>query len=554
VKTGIILLFILFLMVNMGLKAQTPEWQWAIDAGGTGADRGFNIYIDDSNNCYVTGYFEGTATFGSYSLTSSGNKDIYVAKADADGTWQWASRAGAANGIDMGRAIAMDGNGNIYVTGQFANTADFGSYSLTSNGMEDIFVAKLDQNGIWQWAVSAGGTGFDMGGDISIDDNENLYITGGCETATFGPYSITSAGGTDIYVAKLDNEGNWLWATGVVGSSAYEYSWGIVLDGTGNPYITGYFKETAVFGSYSITSSGSEDIFVAKIDQNGTWQWATKAGGSSWDFGYDIAIDEAANCYVTGKFSSTANFGTGSLTSSGSYDVFVAMIDANGVWQWAAGAGGTGMDCGYKITLDDAENSYLTGDFRETATFGSDTFSSSGENDIFVAKADANGIWQWAVQAGGVGWDLGFGIALDNEANCYLTGLFEDTSTFGSYSFTSSGEEDIFVAKLGSPVSSDPEIILDAFSLSNFPNPFNPETTIEFSIEQNQQNEQIELEIYNFKGQKIKTIPVILSGVEGSVIWNGTDNSDQPVSSGIYLYKLNVNGKTEAVKKCLLLK
>ena len=552
-KTRIIVLFTLLLMVNMVLIAQVPEWLWATQAGGSSDEKGYGITTDANGNNYVIGIFNGTATFGSYSITSAGDYDIFVAKMDANCNWLWATRAGGSE-WDECSGITIDDAGNSYVTGWFQETSTFGSYSLTSSGGSDIFVAKIDANGNWLWITQAGGTSYDDGYEMIIDDTGIIYVTGSFyETAIFGSYSLTSSGGSDIFVAKMDANGNWLWVTQAGGTDG-DRGIGITIDDTGNSYVTGCFKGTATFGSFTQTSSGVDDIFVAKMDATGNWLWATKAGGSSFDRGNGITIDNAGNIYVAGFFYETATFGSYSLTSSGEKDIFVAKMDANGNWQWASKAGGIDGDEGKGITIDDAGSSYVTGGFSETVTFGSHSLTSSGSGDIFIAKMETSGNWIWASKAGGTYNDYGDAITIDDTGNSYVTGYFRETATFGSYSLYSSGSGDIFVAKLNSSVFAENGIISTINSLSNYPNPFNPETTIEFSIEQNQQNEQIELEIYNLKGQKIKTIPVILSGVEGSVIWNGTDNSGQPVSSGLYLYKLKVNGKTEAVRKCLLLK
>ncbi len=490
-KTRIILLFTLLLMVNIALIAQTPDWQWATQAGGSGSDVGNGITIDDTGNSYVTGFFKETATFGSYSLTSSGIADIFVAKIDIGGNWLWATKAGGS-GWDCGWGITIDDAGNSYVTGNFTSTATFGSYSLYSSGVEDIFVAKMDANGNWLWATQAGGSGSDGGNGITIDD-------------------------------------------------------------AGNSYVTGYFKETATFGSYSLTSSGDRDIFVSKMDADGNWLWATQAGGSGdGDRGCGIIIDDAVNCYVTGPFDGTATFGSYSLTSSGGQDIFVAKIDANGNWLWVTKAGGSNNDIGSAITIDDAVNCYVTGNFKETATFGSYTITNSGCFDIFVAKMDANGNWQWATKAGGTSYDYGNGITIDNAGNYYVTGCFEGIATFGFYFLTSSGGYDIFVAKLNSTLSAENEISPTINSLSNYPNPFNPSTTISFSIPE---ESKVELTIFNIKGQKVKIlVKDEFEKGDHFVIWNGIDENNKSVSSGIYLYKLNVNGKTEAVKKCILLK
>ena len=466
--------------------------------------------------------------------------------------WLWAESAGGS-GLDSGRVIAIDDNGNSYVTGGFWDTATFGSYSLNSSGLWDIFVAKMDANGNWLWATKAGGSNYDYGFAIATDDNGNSYVTGRfANTATFGSYTLTSSGSDDIFVAKMDATGNWLWATKASGSES-DGGYGIAIDDNGNSYVTGMFEGVVTFGSYSLTSSGSDDIFVAKMDATGNWLWATQAGGGLDDNCGGIAMDDNGNSYVSGSFNDTATFGSYSLTSSGEGDIFVAKIDAIGNWLWVTQAGGSESDGGKAITIDDNGNSYVTGCFNETAIFGSYSLvNSGGVINIFVAKMDSNGIWLWATQAGGSSYGCGFGIAIDDNGNCYVTGYFAGITTFGSYSLTSSGSNDIFAAKLGNNTSVENEIISTEIRLSNYPNPFNPTTTISFSI---QNDSKVELMLYNIKGQKIRSLlsDQITVG-EHSIVWNGEDASEKKVGSGIYLYKLNMNGKMEAVKKCLLLK
>ena len=546
------LLTLLFYIFSLLLFAQVPDWQWAVQAGGSSSDSGSGIAIDDNGNSYVTGSFYYSAVFGSYSLNSNGEGDIFVAKMDGDGNWLWATKAGGS-GMDSGLEIAIDDNGNSFVTGSFRETATFGSYSLTSYGISDIFVAKIDGDGNWLWVVQAGGSSDDNGLDIAIDNNGNSYLTGSFrETATFGSYSLTHIGWTDIFVAKIDGDGNWLWAT-KAGGSDYDRGLQIAIDDNGNSYVAGRFQTTAIFGSYYLITNGSYDIFVAKMDGDGNWLWATKAGGSSLDAAYGLVIDNNGNSYVTGSFMETATFGSYfSLSSNGSYDIFVAKMNGAGNWLWVTNAGGSDYDRGLDIAIDDNDNSYIIGRFQTTATFGSYSLTSYGEWDIVVAKVDGAGNWLWASKAGGSGLDHGRSIAIDDNGNSYVTGSFNETATFGFCSLTSSGSRDIFVAKLSCSVFAENEIIPTELGLSNYPNPFNPTTTISFSIPE---DSKVELSIYNIKGQKIKSLlnNQITAG-EHSIIWNGEDASGEKVSSGVYLYKLNVNGKIEAVKKCLLLK
>ena len=488
-KTCFLLILLLF-SLNIKLFAQAPEWQWAAQAGGSDWATGLGITIDDVGSSYVTGWFEGTVTFGFYSLTSSGGSDIFVAKMDAGGNWQWVTQAGGSLLIgESGYGITIDNAGSIYVTGCFGGTASFGSYSLTSSGSSDIFVAKMDAIGNWLWATKAGGNDGDKG-------------------------------------------------------------YGITLDDAGNSYVTGYFEETATFGSYSLNSSGYVDIFVAKMDTDGNWLWATKAGGSWHDQGYGIIAD-SESCYVTGRFGETATFGSYSLNSNGYVDIFVAKMDVNGNWLWAIQAGGCDWDGVNGITIDDIGNIYVTGGFEGTASFGFYSLLSSGDIDIFVAKIDVGGNWLWAVKAGGIHADKGNEITLDDAGNCYVTGGFRGTAVFGSYSLTSNGWVDIFVAKLNSSVLAENEIIQTEIGLSNYPNPFNPTTTLSFSL---QNNSNVELSIYNIKGQKVKQLfRNQLSSGQHSVVWDGKDDQNKSVTSGIYFYKLKA-GEFEEIKKMLLLR
>ena len=446
-------LIVLLLFSYIFIFAQLNPWLWAKKAGGTNYDYGSGIAVDASGNSYVTGGFEGTATFGSTTLESSGSQDIFVAKLDNRGNWLWAKKAGGTDS-DYGYGIAVDASGNSYVIGCFYSaTATFGSTTLTGNGINNIFVTKLDSSGNWLWAKNARESPYDYGHGIAVDASGNSYVTGYFSgTATFGSTTLTSSGGADIFVAKLDSSGNWLWANNAGGTSD-ECGNGIAVDASGNSYVTGYFYDSATFGSTTLTNNGVYDIFIAKLDSSGNWLWAKNAGGSSNDSGNGIAVDASGNSYVTGYFYDSATFGSTTLTNNGVYDIFIAKLDSSGNWLWAKNAGGTYNDCGYGIAVDASGNSYVTGCFCRSATFGSTTLTSNGDYDIFIAKLDNCGNWLWANNAGGTSDDRGTSIAVDASRNSYVTGYFYDSATFGSTTLTSNGGYDtnIFVTKVHIP-------------------------------------------------------------------------------------------------------
>ena len=466
-KTLLIAAFLL-LTATCGF-GQAPDFAWAKSAGGTDEDGGYDIALDGSGNTYVTGYFEGTANFGNITLTSSGEKDIFIAKYDAAGNVLWAKRAGGVE-IDYSSDISVDGSGNSYVTGIFVGTATFGSTTLTSSGLSNTFVAKYDAAGNVLWAKSASG-GFSGGDGIAPDGSGNSYVTGSFNgTVSFGSISLTNNSlFGDIFIAKYDAAGNVLWAKSAGGTNS-DGGIGIGVDGSGNSYVTGYFRATASFGSTTLTSSGLSNAFVAKYDAAGNVMWAKRAGGTGSDNGNDISADGSGNSYVTGIFSGTATFGSFTLTSSGLSDVFIGKYDAAGNVLWAKKAGGTGSDYGNGIAVDGSSNSYVTGIFSGTATFGSISLTSNGSADIFIAKYDTVGNVLWAKGAGGIGFGGGIGIALDGSGNSYVTGSFNNTVSFGSITLVSSGSDDVFIIKLGTFTGTTEEFSATDFAV--WPNPF----------------------------------------------------------------------------------
>jgi hypothetical protein len=183
----------------------TGKFVWATQAGGASFDQGTGISVDNCGNSYVTGSFSGTATFDSFTLVSAGYTDIFVAKLDKNGKFIWATQAGGIGGNDEGLGISVDNCGNSYVTGYFTGTATFCSFTLISTGDFDIVVAKLDKNGKFVWATQAGGSGTDQGLGISTDNCGNSYVTGYINgNATFGPFNLTNTV-QGMFVAKLKN-------------------------------------------------------------------------------------------------------------------------------------------------------------------------------------------------------------------------------------------------------------------------------------------------------------------------------------------------------------
>jgi hypothetical protein len=324
---------------------------WAGLLGGTGLDRTFSIALDSIDNVYVAGHFEGTADFdpsaGSSNLVSNGGKDIFFAKYSSAGIYQWAHSIGGVND-DYGKAIELDAAGNVYMTGYFDGTVDFdvsvGTQNATSEGGEDIFLARFDNLGNVQWVNSMGGTGDDYGHALDLDSANNIYLTGQFEDSVdFDPSASNalsiSNGNQDLFIAKYDNQGNWIWSEGI-GGSDYDLGEAVHVDLNGDVYFVGVYQVTADFypgpGEINLTALGSYEGFIGKYTADGSYVWARSLGGTSLDMVKDIVSDSLGNIFTAGLMNSTVDFdlnaGAYDLTTNGTGDAFLAKYSTCGTF------------------------------------------------------------------------------------------------------------------------------------------------------------------------------------------------------------------------------
>ena len=292
-----------------------------------------------------------------------------------------------------GQYLTTDAMGNVFVTGTFAGTVDFdpgtGVHNLTAVGTRDVYIEKLDINGDFVWARSFGGGSIINGRMIKMDASGNIYIIGQYRlTVDFDPgpstFNLTSNGFDDLYVLKLDANGDFIWAKSF-GSTEADGIYSIELDASGDLYLTGAFKNTVDFdpnaGTTNLTSNGDLDFFVMKMDDSGNLIWVKSMGSTGNDGSRSMKLDAAGNIYTTGYYRNTMDFDPGpatfNLTSSGDNDIFVQKLDANGNFVWAKSMGGSSFDSGLSIDLDATGNIYITGYFYTTSDFdpGAATFN-----------------------------------------------------------------------------------------------------------------------------------------------------------------------------------
>lgn len=385
------------------------NYVWAKSMGGVLDDLALGIALDALGNVYTVGRFEGTVDFdpgtGIANLTSAGMQDIFICKLDASGNYVWAKSIGGIEN-DLCSKVTIDAAGNIYTLGNFSTTVDFdpgtGTANLTSTGLNDIFISKLDASGNFVWARGMGGTSNDYGLGIAIDASNNVYTTGTFTgSGDFDPNTatsnLTSVGAEDIFISKLDASGNYVWAKSI-GGTLIDAPNDIALNASGDIYCTGRFQGTVDFdpstGTANLTSAGTHDIFISKLDASGNYLWAKRMGGTAFDVALGMALDATGNVYTTGSFTGSVDFdpgaGTASLTSAGLTDIFISKLDASGNYVWAKNMGGTMSDISYDVSLDASGNIYSAGYFAGTSDFdpntGNANLTSTGDADIFISK------------------------------------------------------------------------------------------------------------------------------------------------------------------------
>lgn len=367
---------------------------WAKSLGRSDNDQTSCIRADRKGHIYISGWYKSdTIDLNPGGLggkfKNEASVDAFIAKYDVNGNFIWGRNIGG-NLDDQAYSLGVDDTGNVYVTGYFGNfrpgagTINFNiggtGGTFTSNGRYDIFLAKYDKNGNYAWGKALGGNANDYAYALTVDSTGNTYITGGYNsTVTFNPGGtggiLTGVGFEDIFLAKYDAAGNFIWVNSF-GDAAADKGRAVVLDATGNVYIAGEFGEGTIdfnpgSGRDTLVCGGFMDVFLAKYDKNGNYLWAKGMGGADADAGYGLALDLVGNVYMTGTFQSQraefnrpANKDT--LVSAGGDDIFVAKYKSNGGFIWAKRMGGTDYDKAEGIAVGDLGDVYVTGYFAST--------------------------------------------------------------------------------------------------------------------------------------------------------------------------------------------
>jgi hypothetical protein len=476
---------LLVLVPFLRLAAQAPTFGWAHATGDDYTDLGRSVATDAQGNVHATGYFKDTVDFdpgpGVFNLIVPASQSAcHVQKLDPAGNLIWARKIGGGSTTwAVGESITVDAWGNVLVTGHFYGTGpqDFdpgpGVHTMSTTGGSDVFVVKLRPSGSFVWAKQMGGTLTDGAYAIATDAQGSVHTTGSfMGTGDYDPgagVANLSANGTyhDLFVSKLDSNGNFVWAKSCGGANGVDVGLGITIDSSQHVCVTGYFEGTADFdmgpGAANHTSAGLRDIFVLKMDPAGAYVWAKTHGGPGDDYSREIKADATGALYVGGSFEGTISFNTTTLSALGNEDCVLFKLTPGGMVDWAKGFGSVEMDKILDLALDAGSNVYSTGYFGMTADFdpgpGVAWIMPGSQHDGFVSKMDRNGNYVWAGNVGTPVWDYCHGIGVSRFNDVYVTGLFQGTGDFdptaGVYNLSShAGSQDAFLFKLNGCIPS----------------------------------------------------------------------------------------------------
>ena len=470
-------------------------WVKRYDGPEGSSDFGYAIAVDGSGDVYVTGH----------SVSSGTGKDFATVKYLSDGDTAWARRYDVpGGGEDYAQAIAVDASGNVYVTG----------YSDGCWGNSDIVTIKYYPDGATGWeAIHSGtGNGWDFACAIAVDGSGDVYVAG--VAVGFGTYE-------DYVTIKYSSEGG-AWRTYNGPADSVDRAEAMVIDGSGNVYVTGE----------SIGSGTTFDYATIKYLPDGDTAWVRRYNGpgNGQDYVGDIAVDNSGNVCVTGR---SEGSGTG-------WDWATIKYLSNGDTAWVRRYNGpeNGNDGAAAIAIDGSGNVYVT---------GYSTGSGTGL-DFATIKYLANGDSGWVMTYDGPasGDEASGSIAVDDSGNVYVTG----------WSVGSGGSDDYCTIKYVQGVTGVQEENESGenpsrVSLSeNYPNPFNPATVINYSVDS---KGLVLLVIYDVLGRQVRTLVNERKERGGySVRWDGKDDEGQQSASGIYFYQLKVRDYTSSRKMVLL--
>lgn len=408
--------------------------RFAVSHGSTDTDAARALGIDKNGDFLVAGYFKGSGIFGKDYKTE--DISAYLAKLKkTDGSVMWSVALGGES-TNSAEALAIADDGSSVVVGSFSGDLSIGDGKLSSAGADDIFVTKIAADGHRLWAKRIGANDIEAADSVAIDKEGNIYLTGVFRsTVMFGEQELTAVGDSDIFVTKLTPDGDFLWTRGF-GAIGQDFGRHIDVDSKGNVVLLAEISLQVGFGGEDLTTNGNRDIALVKLSPEGQHIWSKSMGSSYDDFGIRFDIDPADNILMTGSYEDSINFGGEDLKAMRRSDMYVAKFDTNGEHVWSKTFGGKDKDWGNSIASDVHGNSYVTGWFWYEVDFGEHKVKSRGKEDVFLLKLSPAGDVLWAKSFGNTSRDMGKAVAVDAEGGVVTVGSYNVSIDFGAGEIT----------------------------------------------------------------------------------------------------------------------
>jgi len=354
--------------------------------------------------------------------------------------------------------VAAAVNGGFVLAGELEGTLAVGPLSLSSAGLSDAYVLKLDENGAPIWGFAFGDAGESQAAlGVAVDASGDVLVTGYFRgTIAFGTTTLTSVGGADVFVAKLAGAtGAPLWAVRFGNISDDQIGHAVTCDAFGNVFVTGAFAGTMTFNGVNATATGLQDGFVARLSgATGAAAWGRRFGGTDFDAGRDVVVDAKGDVLVVGEFFGAFSLGAKNLASAGLSDIlFARFAGATGMPLDAARFGGKGLDAGRTLVVGPSGGPLIGGEFEGALDFGGGVLTSAGGFDVFLAELDPSGAHLQSRRFGGFGDESALALALDAAMSPVLAGYTTGSVDFGQGPVTSAGGRDLLIARLDSKLA-----------------------------------------------------------------------------------------------------
>lgn len=418
---------------------------WSQIFGDADEQLPLDVAIDKQGNIIVLGRFNGQCDFGGGELQSAGGNDLFLVKLDADGKHVWSFAYGDSNS-QVFASLALDSSDNIILTGTFEGTLDFGEKTVSATaGGTDVFVAKLTPDGVAAWANRYGDAANQSAWDVAVDSNDDVLVVGEFEGSMSLQNNITAVNGTDVWVGRFDgSNGLALDQLQFDDKTAQSGTLRIGAGPAGTWAISGLHGNTATIGGSALSGFGS---FVAMYDMADIPIWSVSLPLSS---ASEVLIASTGDVVLIGDFFDSVDVGGKLLTSNGMADVAVVKLAGlDGAVQWANAYGGDGNEQAARLAVGINDNLFfVVGGDSSIMNFGGADISGKGLSDVFVVALNSNGAHLWSRGAGDAAFQSGRAIASDVGGKAVVIAAYASgTVNFGAGDLVSNGD-DIALAKL----------------------------------------------------------------------------------------------------------